>query len=91
MFTFKVLLRRYSDRNGENRISLPQWVRAASFAEAHRSAEFIISGLRGADPEAKFEIHSIAEDGVFTLICDGSLMFETAEELSARVAKREEA
>lgn len=83
--TFKTHFSRYA--NGETRISNPQWINADDFRDAAHRADYILCGLRGADPESRYEIASI--DGQFRGIeCAGALMFETAEELTARVADK---
>jgi hypothetical protein len=83
MQTFKVNFSRYL--NGKTRISSPQWIGGESLYEVAGKAELMLGAMRGADPESAFAVNSIdaqhhGEE------CNGARMWETAEELAARVS-----
>lgn len=82
--SFKVHFTRYL--NGERRISTPQYWSAESFVQAAKQAEIIAQAMRETDPYATFDVYSIYMVGCHGKFCDGATMWETAEELSARVA-----
>ena len=89
MRQYKVHFARYL--NGENRLSAPQWVSAEDLTDAVKTAGHMLIALRGADPEASFEIASVEIHGLIAKQCDGARMFETAEELSQRVNPKKSA
>jgi hypothetical protein len=85
MFTFKVHFSRY--RDSEIRISAPHWLHSISdFRDATAIASMMVTAMQGADPDSKYSIVSISTD-VYGTQCNGARMFETAEELTARVQK----
>jgi len=78
---FKVEFFRY--KNGEVRISNPAWIGAEDFNACHGVASLMVIAMRGADPDAEFQISSIDAQHHGTR-CDGARMWETAEELTTR-------
>jgi len=85
MITHQVHFARY--RKGETRISNPQWISGEDFSDIAGRARQMLIGMSGADPESAYTIASIAAEYHGSVInCDGGRMFETADELAARVA-----
>lgn len=79
---FKVQFFRY--KNGEARTSVPAWIGADDFNACATAATLMVLAMRGADPDATFEIASI--DAQHRGIeCNGARMWETVEELTERV------
>lgn len=83
MFQFKVTLHRY--RNGEGRFSNAQFLAADDFDQALRIANAIITGLVGGDPASKYTVNSIEVAGQRGIECNGVGMFETLDEVEARL------
>lgn len=83
---FKTTFHRY--QNGQSRFSTPHFFNADDFDAALVMANMTLRGLRGADPDSRYEVASIECLGLRGEQCDGALMFETREELSARVAEK---
>lgn len=83
MHTFKVLFSRY--RNGETRIGTPHWLHSiADFRDATAMAHMMVTAMREADPDSRYDIVEISTDA-HGIRCNGSRMFETVEELAARL------
>lgn len=82
MHTYKIHFHRY--HNGDARVSRAEFVQATNFAEAHKTAEAILMGLRGADAQAIFSIVSIESRNFLGKQCNGARMFETREEFELR-------
>ena len=89
MIQYKITLSRYKD--GQLRLSTPQWVVAVNFDDAVLRANMILIGARGIDPDADFAIHAVEQYGSHGTQCDGVLLFETAEEFSARLQAKKDA
>lgn len=89
MIQYKITLSRYKD--GQRRLSTPQWVGATDFDDAVRRANMILIGARGIDPDADFDIHGVEQYGSHGIQCDGVLLFETQEEFSARLQAKKDA
>lgn len=87
MMTALVIFTRY--RCGDRRISEPQPMQVNDFADAVRVATVAVGAMKSADPESDFQIVSIAFEGYRGTPCRGARMWETAEELSARVGAKE--
>lgn len=85
MMTALVTFTRY--RLGDRRISEPQPMQVSGFIDAVRVATVAVDAMKNADPEADFQIVSIVFDGYRGQVCKGARMWETAEELSARLAE----
>lgn len=85
--TFKVSFARY--KNGEMRISTPQWLGAKDFTSVCVRAEDMLFAMKQADPESDYSIASI--DAQYQgKECGGARMFETSDEFSARLAAEAE-
>lgn len=86
MLTFKVHFSRY--RDGSLRISTPTWLHGLpSFRDASSMAEMMLRAMQGADPHSAYATVEISTQ-VHGTQCDGANMFETQEELTARLADK---
>jgi hypothetical protein len=83
---FKVHLHRYDPKRGESRKSGPIWVHARDFHDACEAAERYRYGAEAADPDRTYVVASVEHWGLRGEECKGARLFETAEELSERVA-----
>lgn len=83
MITASVVFTRYA--NGRRRISEPQPMSARDFADAVSRAQTVLIGMKAADPQSSFEIVSVEISGYQGEVCKGAHMFETADEMSARL------
>lgn len=88
MPTMQYRIRFHRYRNGQSRLSAPVWHNAVSFRAAVDYAEGMLYGMEQADPDSRFVIADIVAWGLRGEECDGAHLFETAEELSARVAEQ---
>ena len=75
--TYQIHLTRYKDH--KRRQSGPNWVQATNFREAMGLAEAMLMGSREADPDAEFEIASVAASGLGGHICMSG--WQTKEEI----------
>lgn len=83
---FTATFTRYDGRKVEMRESSPQPLWAATFEDAFRRAQDILQGLREADTERVFSIHSLSGSTLHrATACNGSRMFETMEEMMDRI------
>jgi len=81
--SFLVKFTRYKDC--ERRISNAQFINADSFQDAAMKADYMLAGMRGSDPEARFEVERIEDRNSAGINCEGgSFMFETKEECTDR-------
>lgn len=86
--TYKIILHRYV--NGDSRFSNPIFYNAPSFDTALAHANAVVYGLAQGNPDHKYVVASIEHGGLRGDHCTGAGLFETAEELSARVAAEQE-
>lgn len=86
MASFQVRFTRYNSKTRDRRISGTQHMHG-SFEEVYQRAQHMIAGMKAADPISDFHLVGIETHEFRGTDCEGgSLLFETAEELSARVA-----
>lgn len=84
---FKVIFQRYRTRDGDCRLSVPQFIHAEDFDRAHFHAGAVLFGMKSADTESRYSIASIEAVGLRGKECDGALMWETQAELVDRVGE----
>lgn len=88
MPTFQLKMHRYSSATGP-RISGTQHISADDFAGAVEKAELIVRGMRSVDPVHDYKVISILSHDYRGTDCEGGILpFETAEEMSARLAEK---
>ena len=83
MSSYIIKFHRYTP--AESRISNPVFKSFESFADALDHAQGMIAGMEAADPASRFTIASIENHSLRGIDCSGGGLFETAEELTARV------
>jgi hypothetical protein len=86
MAIFQVRFHRYDPRSSDARISGVQHINAENFHDAVLAADYMIAGMRGANPECKFEICHVLSYDYRGADCEGGIhMWETAAEMTDRI------
>jgi len=84
---YQIRFHRY--KNHQSRISGILHMNADNFRDAHDKAEMRMVGMKDADPDSTFSIVSIETHDARGESCEGGILtWETASEMSARIAAK---
>ncbi len=89
MATWQHRVSRYDPRTGRSRVSGIDHFEAADFPAAVARANDRVAGMKAADPECRFETCHLLSHDYRGEDCTGGIRpFETAEEMSERLAEK---
>ena len=88
MATWQYRIQQYRPGAASARLSRVDHIAADDFSAAVRAVELIASGMRAADPTREYRIvHLLSHDYRGEDCSGGVYLFETAEEMTARLAE----
>ena len=89
MATWQLRVQRYSPQGGETRISGIRHINGDNFESAASRAKDIVAGMKAADPDREYRIVHLLSHDYRGVDCTGGIHdFETADEMSARLAEK---
>lgn len=93
MTQYDILFSRYDSKSGEMRLSRRTFLYAETFGDAFGKGSLMVDGMREGDPEREYKIAEISVTRQLhrAVNCEGGIhLFETADELTVRLAAKRE-